>query len=296
MTSISQNFPIYKKEIAKDALNSVSISSASKSMISKNTAVGTSFNKYLVNFTGLNRNVSKTAYKLADSIKTMLAVSPKSQGLVGNLPSDWVKTIPFEKRAEVIKTLYADFKLAIKEFTSSGDEKVANASLKAVFTKAKIIDEKSEFKLKILGEGSFGKVFHLKGISDNKYVIKIFEADNDLFKFRKSYLNRHGNLAESARAAYWQKNAGKNTQMIRFYFGDIDAGYMVNRYIDKATSGCKKTVNPSAFGLKMGDVDTSETGLNKLNGFQYDFGGIKIIEPELLRNKKHHMRHKNKNL
>lgn len=236
-------------------------------------------NKYLINFTGLNRNLSKMAYKSAESIKAEVENFSKSKGIVGNLPSEWVQRIPKENREKVIKELYQDLKTVVKGFNA--DSNTDNiVGLNDALRKAGVIRNDENAELKRLGDGIYGVGYHLKGIFDDKYMIKIFKS-------KRNYNDLHGKYAELNRAAYLQKYAGKDTQMVPFYFGDADAGYMVNKYIDKNAPECKKQINTENYGLVSCDVQDNGNGAghNIIKGFQIDYGGIKVINESLVKNK-----------
>ena len=243
-----------------------------------------SFNKYLVNFTGLNRTLSKMPYQSEESIKKEVDNFPQSNAVVGNLPSEWVNKIPKENRAEKIKELYRDFKTIIKDFREKNNIDDTAQKLNNALHKAGVIEEHEKLTLKRLGDGVAGAGYCLKGISNDNLMIKIFDSPSD----EGLSSDIHGKYVEINRAAYWQKYAGKNTQMVRFYFGDTDAGYMVNKYIDKEkTPYCTRYVDPKLYGLISADVVEKETvtGHNKINGFQIDYGDIEILDLSLVRNK-----------
>lgn len=114
---------------------------------------------------------------------------------------------------------------------------------------------------------------------DDKYIIKRFKNEN---------LEQHedGQFIETNRAAYLQKYAGKNTQMVPFYFGDVESGFMVNRFIDETVSKPKRNVKLELFGLYSKDVCWGvENGHNKINGYQIDYGGLTIFDATLQGNK-----------
>jgi len=244
-----------------------------------------SANKYLVNFTGLNRTISKTVYKTLDEMKAQVANFPKSMDVVGNLPSEWVNKIPKDARKTTIKALYQNVKTIIKELREKDNIEETTKKLNNAFHEAGVIDENENLLMKKLSSGVFGTGYHIKGIFDDNYMIKMFKSSDS----GPWGSERHGNCPEICRAAFWQKNAGKNTQMVRFYFGDIDAGYMVNKYIDKTkTPICNNYVAPEIYGLSSVDADGKEVinGHNKICGYQDDFGGLVISMPELIRNRK----------
>jgi hypothetical protein len=241
-----------------------------------------SSNQYLVNFTGLNRTLGKTAYENSESIKIEVANFPKSKGVVGNLPKEWIDKIPKSDREVKIKELYQDFNTIVKDLRTNMKPVEAADKFNKALHKAGVIEKNERLTLGQSKEGLAGWAFHMQGISDDKFILKVFKS-NDLLN------NYHGNYTELNRAAAWQKNAGKNTQMVRFYFGDADAGYMVNKFIDKEkTPICKEYVAPEIYGLSSNDTDEQDlvNGKNLINGFQIDYGGMFVLDRAFINNKK----------
>ncbi len=229
-------------------------------------------NKDLVNFTGLNRVLSKNTYEYTINIEELSEIYPKSNGIVGNLPPAWIAKIPKENREKVIKELFNDLKPIINEFRESENEQFMQERIKTALIQAGIVKNQENFKMEFLGEGTYGKAYKLNNILGADYIIKIFKKLNK--NLDKGLDDMHGNYIEQSRALYWQKQAGFNTQMIRFYFGDIDAGYMVNKFIDEDTPKSDKFVYPEIVGLHSSDIGKE---YNEINGTQYDWGGFRII-------------------
>jgi len=240
-----------------------------------------SFNKYLVNFTGLNRTLSKRAFTTAEAVKAEVAKHVRSKGIIGNLPKEWVDKIPKTQRAEKIKKLYAEIKQSIKSLRDSGDINICSAELKDSLHRAGLVEENANLELKKLGKGAYGTGYRLRGVLNDECVIKVF-ISNDSTSYRTAYSSLHGNYIESNRAAYWQKNAGKNTQKVGFHFGDIDAGYIVmNKYIDYVPPACKKSIPEELYGLA---YDSEDKARNSKFGYDIEFGNLEIIS-ELANNK-----------
>ena len=282
MNKISPQFNTYN--ICKTNDNKLTKQQAAASNVAENTNTITqkplkSMNECSINFTGLNRNLSKLAYETGKAIKAEVANFPKSNGIVGNLPAEWIQKTPKENRELSIKGLHQDLKEIVNNFRMENyNTEPASKKINEALIKAGIINKGEKVWVKWIDSGGYGCAFHLKGIFDNKYMIKVFKPMDKIS-------NLHGKYTELNRAAFRQKNAGKNTQMVPFYFGDTDAGYMVNKYIDTNTPKYKKIISPAIYGLKSDDVCYEETGLNKINGFQIDYGGMRITESSLVRNK-----------
>ena len=278
MNKISQNFKILKTNESKQVQKQPVNSHLPKNADCKSSQLPSiSCNKYMVKFTGLNRNLSKMAYEYSESIKSEVATFPKSKGIVGNLPAEWIQKIPKENRANAIKELYSEMKAIVNDFRLNVFfDTNTTEKLNEAFAKAGIAKSSEKIKIAHIDDGFYGSVFALKGLSDDKYVIKIFKSNDEINKY-------HGNYIEPNRAAFWQKRAGGNTQMVPFHFADVEAGYMVNKYIDEQTPQFKKYISPKVYGLKSADICDQKTGKNVINGFQIDYGGIKIEERNLLK-------------
>lgn len=238
-----------------------------------------SFNKYLINFTGsgLGNTLGKKAYKEAILVQEETIKHAKSNGIVGNLPFEWVQKIPKNERKTKIKEFYAAFKSAIKDFRENQNIQQTTEKLNNALHNAGIISPEENLTFKYLeNSGNYGKGYHLEGIFDGNYMIKVFHKNDELNN------DIHGNYSELARYAYWQKNAGKKTQKVRFYFGDIDAGYTVDRYIGENTPEYKGRIVPEEiYGLKNYDP------VNKIKGYDIEVGGLGIPpEIEILSNNK----------
>lgn len=261
-----------KKQININNIDSKSI--GTYDIPSKNYS--NSFNKYLINFKGLNRVLSKRAYNTPQEIKALMVKYASSEGIVGNIPAEWIGKIPKEERKIKIKKLCSDFKTAVKNFRKTPIKSELALRLRDALHKAGVIDEGENLALFFLDEGAFGSGFQLKNILGDKYMIKIFHKED--------FLNRgNGNYTELNRAAYWQKNAGKKTQRARFYLGDMDAGYMISKFISRTTPEFKKEeIKEEIYGLS--DYETNIMD-NYIRGYQVDYGNLYIGSSILSQNK-----------
>jgi len=239
------------------------------------------FNKHLVNFTGLNRTLSKRAFTTAGEVKTEVIKHVRSNGIFGNLPNEWIDKISKAERAEKIKKLYAEFKQSIKSLREQDDPKKCSAELKDSLLRAGLIEKHANLELEFLHTGGFGTGYRLRGVLNDECVIKVFKSnDSSSFYIIDSKLN--GNYIESNKAAYWQKNAGKNTQKVGLHFGDIDAGYIImKKYIDEATPVCKKSIPEKLLGLM---ADWRDKSSNEIRGYDIEYGNLEIIS-EIANNK-----------
>lgn len=280
----------------KSNVNSKCVAPASIKSGNNNTPILlNSYNKYLVNFKGgLSNAMNKIPFRNTDTIRCLTTKEcyKKSNGIVGNLPHEWVEKISHGERAEKIKNFYTDFEHAV--ITMKEEKNIVNfaENLKNAFLNAGLVAEDEKLEIKLLsGEshddplgGVWGNGYQIRGVFDNKYMIKVFHS-SERYDWEEHI---QGNYIELNKALYWQKYAGKNTQMVRFYFGDIK-GFTLNKFIDLNTPKPKRYIAPEIYGLKAFDVDNQNVanGHNKINDYQIDYGGFAVLHPCLARDKKY---------
>ncbi|HSA07532.1 MAG TPA: hypothetical protein P5556_10185 [Candidatus Gastranaerophilales bacterium] len=234
-----------------------------------------------INFTGLTRDLGNKAFHYEDSIIKQVDKYPNADGVVGSLPSEWINRIPEEQRSEKIKNLHKEFKIIVCNIRKNYNADNASNEMNKAFHEAGILTNKQKLTLKKIDGGSFGMVYLLNICPDeksDKYVIKVF--DNT----RTSYVS-HGAPTEINRGIYWAKNAGRNSQRAPFYFGDIKAGYMINKYISYDAKKPERVISENFFGLQNMDDGPKDNDYNKINGWCIDYGGL-LIDNRLLANNK----------
>ncbi len=235
-----------------------------------------------ISFQGLTGNLGKKAYANTGEIKEEVEKYPKSNGVAGSIPSDWVNKIPKGERREKIKQLYKDFDKAVDELRNKDfslrAQKETSVKLTAAMHEAGILSNEENINLKYLDEGDYGRVYLIESNNNeqnNRFVIKIFRK-----KVRHD--KSHNTHIEINKGMYWQKQFGKETDRTNFYFGDIESGYMITQYVDKNMPGPKRKSSPELIGITYID---KEYGRNQINGHYYDYGGFKISSPILANNK-----------
>lgn len=234
-----------------------------------------------VSFNGLTRDMGKRAYPTLEAIQAKIEQHPKSNGIVGNLPNEWLEKIPQSHRGETIKQLYKSIGEVALELRKKENSKEAVVSASQKINEALhivgIIEPEQKIKLKKLEAGAYGTGYLLEQNTPtkDKFIIKIF---HDI----EPTLDIHGNYIEQNRAMFWQKNTTKNNNRAKSYFMDLKNGYMINQFIGILTPLPKKRVNESRLGLFAND----ETGNhNIINGYSIDYGGLEIKTPILDNNK-----------
>ena len=240
-----------------------------------------------VSFNGLSRSLGKRAFEYVSEILELRAKYPKANGWVGSMPREWLEKISKHKRKSEIKNFYAQLGKIVSKLRNADQNaesvNAASAQINDLFRRAEILAPNKNVNLKSLGSGKFGTAYLLDG---TQYVIKIFHhptcADN-----------LSGNRIEANRAIYCRNNAdnavriinpeGENrNELAKFYFADIDNGYIISEYIHNCKKSTKRETNFDLIGLEPTDF---EEGRNRQCGYIYDYGEFKISQPILAKNK-----------
>ena len=253
-------------------------------------------NKTNPNFTGLTKLMKKRIYidGKKDILNLILKRKPEQSTVVGQLPGGMFDNLPKDKqtRSNAIKEIMNVFGNIAEEIrgfkcgsntTNSEFKNRRNDStvqkLRDIFKKYNLNNTDEDVDLEFLGKGDYGSAFKIKGIYDKKtndeYILKIHTvADRgpDWHRFKS-----HGNFAEPNTAEYWLNLWGEKTQRGKFYFADINKGYMVDNFIDLKTPPYKKKVNEYTAGLKLTDEELAHNGHNKINGYSIDWGGVRVV-------------------
>lgn len=268
-------------------------------------------------FKGLNKALSTRLLETNDEIDQLIVRYPNSNGAIGTLPQHWTMKMPQEKRGETFKSLIKDLgpiaetlransdkykmkkdavKIASKDFTttlqnhgiikkSAIDEtekkktSLFDSLRNLLKSKERKVKELKPGELLTLGNGAFGRAFAFKDDENNTYVLKVFHTLLDeKFKERNSKIG-HYKMMEPNRAAYIKKNT-KSNEFAKFYFADLQKGFMITEYIDKRKK-FKGKFSPHTIGVKYTDTKTS----NLKNDSIIDYGGIQIVSKNIANNK-----------
>ena len=199
---------------------------------------------------------------------------PEAEGLTlgGGLPEAWMKRIKdvskfdkevfFEKLGEIftIDRHYADVDVLSK-------------NIEKLFKEQGIAQETDKVTTKYVGMGFFGRTFKIDINGEDSKVIKEF-------KRTYRYHNNHGNYSEQNLAEYINEYAGKNTDMVRYYFGDTKNGILAVDYISSSTPVPQKRIHLDELGLAYDDPKPA----NYVGDYIIDFGGL-ITVSNLVGNK-----------
>ena len=207
-------------------------------------------------FTGLNKNIGNRIFiDGKKNVMELLSTRPDKNTRVGELPPVIFDRLPVENREIGIKEILTTFEECaneIREFKSGinapKEERVnrrpnsAVDKLRDVLTKHKVLDEPEKFDLTYLGGGEYKKAYLMEGLTDPKngdrVCYKVFHVVDTTPEWHK--YKCHGNFSEINIATYWKKQVGNHTQLNKFYAGDINNGYLLDRYIDGTVPKPKK--------------------------------------------------------
>jgi hypothetical protein len=246
------------------------------------------------------RLTDSLSQKIFASQKDILSLGrklPRAQGVVGDLPPSWGQKIPHDQSDSSRKDFFLTFKKSLqtirdichgkviashklrfilRENAQLDPPTVSDRPLLLALKRAGITDTAEPIKISFVDEGSYGTV-HKFEVNQKAYALKVFKQKVNAFK---DTADIHGNPAEINNAAYIQKNI-PNHPFARFYFGDIDSGYMVTDFIDDSPAGPPlpqlSRYDLSPWGIKHRDLDNED---NMKNGRIVDYGGIVTSKKE----------------
>ena len=246
-----------------------------------------------VTFAGISKRMGRHIFidGKKDICKVLEETKP-SNTYVGQLPPVLFEALDSKRRPEQIKDIYKTFEEvadSIRDFKPSinapADEyknrrpKETVDKLKNLFVKHGVLKEDDPFDIVYLGAGEYKKAFKLEGIKDKKtgeeLSLKVFHLVDKTPEWHK--YKTHGNYAEINTSIYWKKQQGMDTQRSKFYWGNIDNGYFVDKFVDKNVKPPKKIVDEYDYGLKVTDEVKESFGHNKLFGYSIDAGGVRVV-------------------
>ena len=245
-----------------------------------------------VSFGGVTKQMKKRIY--IDGQKDIQSeVVDKHKGkslMVGQLPPFMINKLPKENRKECIKEIYDAFDKITEELRNFDETQVTTIeeirkrrknSTKELFEnvmrKYGFVNKWDDVDIQYLGKGGKGAGYKLVGLRDpfneDEYVIKVY---HQITGKNWHYFKSHGAYAEINSAAYWMENAGYETQRGKFFFGNLDTGYMFLKYVDEDVRLPKKNLNPYHYGLKCTDENIYHKH-NVCKGYSFDWGGVRVI-------------------
>lgn len=287
-----------RKNLKSDSLAVYDVSFSSDTInFSKAKVINTSKNNIFVSFEGLSRAIKSKLYDSDYDITQLLRKYPKSNGVIGSPPVQWINNISQSNKGQSIKDLYLTFgqvanALAIKAYDAGCykydkdkmqnelQPKIALASVQMKEAIDKLGFDTDDLEVKFVGLGSNGCVYKFR-VDEKDYVIKVYHTEHDKKISSKDY---HGKLIESNRAAFI-KGLNKPSHYVNYYFADLKNGFMVADYVDAKAKSPLKIIKEKLFGFFFADNNGSKAKENTLNGWNIDFGGIKVFNQLLAKNK-----------
>lgn len=246
-------------------------------------------------FMGITKVMSRSIG--IDGKKDVLEILSKRPGKntrVGQLPNFIFERIPKDaNKGAVINEFFTAFENCAEEIRNFKPSWAANPAdevinrrpqlavdkLKAVFMKYNMLEDPDKFNLKFIGAGEYKKAYKLEGVKDNKtneeFCFKVFHLVDKTPEWHK--YKCHGNYAEINISSYWRKNVGAYTQRNKFYFGDVNNGYLVDRYITPDAAAPQKIIDEYDYGVKIVDEVEGAIGHNKIAGHSIDEGGSRVL-------------------
>lgn len=249
---------------------------------------------YGTNFTGITKAMSRSVFiDGKKDISILLSKYPKGKDThINELPPVIFNALPKNDRISAIKEFIAIFDNIANEIRAFKPSIVTNRDeyvnkrprsvvekLKKIFQKYNLLENPENFDFVYIGEGEYKKAFRIVGVRDPKtkeeLCYKIFHVVDKSPEWHK--YKSHGNFAEINISAYWHKHVGQETQRGKIYFGDINNGYLIDRYVDETTAFPKKNINEYDYGIKITDEFQGFSGHNKLQGYSIDPGGSRVV-------------------
>lgn len=257
------------------------------------------------NFNGITRIVGREIFRDGQrEIQEVLRKHSRNSLVAGQLPQAVFEKIPAELRNEAIPAIIKTFGVVAKaireydgpainaynffQFTESDRHrpKIANDLLTDVFRKYSVIGKNDEIDLEYFGSGVSSKAYRIKGVKDDsvndeEFLLKVYhQLENPNWHDAKT----KGIYAELNNAAYWRANAGQDTQKGKFYFGDIETGYMVTNVVDFESRPPKSFVPPYNYGINYDrlayrNLNTSEMDpySSRIRGYDYKHSGMPVV-------------------
>lgn len=252
-----------------------------------------SYNDNCTSFTGITKKLKHHVFidGKKDICKLLERAKPKNT-YVGQLPPVLFYALPKENRPQHILDVYKTFDEVSNEIrnfrylnNATSYERTnfrpesAVAKLKNMFVKYGILKEEDNFDIKYIGAGEYKKAYKLEGVKDPKteeeLCYKVFHVVDRTPEWHK--YKSHGVDAELNISINWREKHGLNTQRGKFYWGDINNGYFVDKFIDEKVDKPKILIKEYDEGLKLTDEGVYNTCHNKLFGYSIDPGGVRVV-------------------
>lgn len=229
-------------------------------------------------FKGLTAKLTKATYSKKEVVALFKRYERKSNGIVGQLPHEWINLIPFEKRKLVIKNLFQELGEAFSLLRKNNFSERINLlekRLNKIFKNVGILKRKQSVNLTPIGQGGFGQVYKLK-LLNKSYALKVFKVNNDNKSWK--YLE-NGNFYEQALGQYLKKKIPKRNKNVSYmYYGDLKNSLQLSTFEEKSKPFKGTVFDFMKIGLKL-SPNEHFTPKNNIANKIIDLGGIHQIFP-----------------
>lgn len=243
----------------------------------------------------LTNAISAQAFDKQGDLLALNAQFPAAQGVVGDLPADWLLRQKHDSKDTNRKKIFFSWKDAVQNIRKichgqvvpvhgiryvlrghTETPTVLDDRLSDVLNETGVTADQGPIQFTFVDEGSYGTVHRFK-INEKSYALKVFKQ---IINTLRNSGDLHGSPIEQNRASYLQKALPHNP-FARFYFGDINHGYMVTEFVDDASE--KSTEKPNTHGLASlglvhGDLEKAD---NVKNRKIVDYGGIQNLKTRM---------------
>lgn len=214
----------------------------------------------------LTEHLAKRPYSKKHAQKVCTAKTyEQARGISGDLPTSWTDKISdiklFDKEA-FCENLGEIFSID----RHRADIDVMTASLRNLFKEHGIIKNENDLTTEFIGKGFFGRNFKISIGDGNDKVVKEF-------KRTYRYHNNHGNFSEQNLGEHFKKFAGRDTEMVPYYYGDTKNGILITKFISEDSPKPTGKINLEDLGTAYDDGAPR----NYVGDWIVDFGGLITI-------------------
>lgn len=214
----------------------------------------------------LTEHLAKRPYSKKHAQKVCTSETyEKARGITGELPTSWTDKISdielFDKEAFCEK-----FGEIFSIDRHWADIDIMTDSLRKLFKEHGIIKNETDLTTEFIGKGFFGRNFKISIGDGNDKVVKEF-------KRTYRYHNNHGNYSEQNLGEHFKKFAGRDTEMVPYYYGDTKNGILITKFISEDSPKPTGKINLEDLGTAYDDGAPR----NYVGDWIVDFGGLITI-------------------
>ena len=214
----------------------------------------------------LTEHLAKRPYSKKHAQKVCNSeIYEKANGITGELPTSWTDKISdiklFDREAFCEK-----FGEIFSLDRHWADIDVMTDRLRKLFKEHGIIKNETDLTTEFIGKGFFGRNFKISIGDGNDKVVKEF-------KRTYRYHNNHGNYSEQNLGEHFKKFAGRDTEMVPYYYGDTQNGILITKFISENSPKPTGKINLEDLGTAYDDGAPR----NYVGDWIVDFGGLITI-------------------